>query len=199
MPVLGGSVMMPGARERIDPWALSFRRLRTSDLALMHRWLNAAHVIRWWYGEGTSYREIEEKYLPRIEGREAVRPYAILIRGTPIGYIQGYPISDEDDEEYARLVDVEASAGIDLFIGEEGYLHKGLGRHILERFLTEDIFSDPEVEVCVIGPEPNNTSAIRAYEKAGFRYFKTIQVPGEPEPEYLMRLTRREFEGGGLG
>jgi hypothetical protein len=38
-----------------------------------------------------------------------------------------------------------------------------------------------------------------AYEKAGFRFFKTIQVPGEPEPEYLMRLTRGEFEGGGLG
>ena len=49
----------------------------------------------------------------------------------------------------------------------------------------------------MIAPEPKNVAATRAYEKAGFRFFKTIQVPIEPEPEYLMKLTREEFETGG--
>jgi RimJ/RimL family protein N-acetyltransferase len=183
----------------MDPRGISFRRLRASDLDLMHRWLNAPHVRRWWYAEGSSYAEIEEHYLPAIEGREATKPFVILHRGEPIGYVQSYLISAEDDETYSSLVDVEDSAGVDLFIGEAEYLYRGLGQHVIRRFLSEHVLSEPGIAVCVIGPEPKNIAAIRAYEKAGFRFFKTIQVPGEPEPEYLMKLTRREFEGDGLG
>ena len=184
---------------RADPTGLSFRELRLSDLHLMHRWLNATHVRRWWYDEGTSREEIEEAYLPLIEGKDAVKPFVILHENRPIGYVQCYRISAEDDEAYASLVDVEDSAGVDLFIGEAGYLHRGLGPHVVRRLLAEHVFSDPEIRACVIGPEPKNTAAIRAYEKAGFRFFKTIRVPGDPEPEYLMQLTREDFEGDRLG
>ena len=191
---------MPEKSGEMDPRGISFRQLRASDLRLMHRWLNTAHVRRWWYAEGSSYAEIEEHYLPAIEGREATKLFLILYEGEPpIGFIQSYRISAKDDETYAGLVDVEDSAGLDLFIGDPEYLHRGLGRHVIRRFLSEHVFIDPGVEVCVIGPEPKNVAAIRAYEKAGFRFCKTIQVLGEPEPEYLMRLSRREFEGDGLG
>jgi aminoglycoside 6'-N-acetyltransferase len=44
----------------------------------------------------------------------------------------------------------------------------------------------------VIGPSVKNTSAIRAYEKAGFRFFRDAQVPDEPDPEHLMRIRRDE-------
>lgn len=198
MPILAEKDEMTDAG-RMDPTGISFRELRSSDLDLMHRWLSAPHVRRWWYDEGTSRPEIEEAYLPLIEGRDAAKPFVILHEDKPIGYIQYYPISAENDEAYASLVDVKNSAGVDLFIGEAEYLHRDLGRHIIQNFLSEHIFSDPEIEVCIIGPEPKNAAAIRAYEKAGFRFFKTIQVPVEPEPEYLMKLTREEFEGGGLG
>ncbi len=197
MPVLAGTDRIMGEPGRMDPRGISFRGLRASDLDLMHRWLNAPHVRRWWYAEGTSHAEIEDQYLPAIEGREATRPFVILHENKPIGYIQSYLTSD--DAEYASLVDVENSAGVDLFIGEAEYLHRGLGRHVIRNFLSEHVFSDPETEVCVIGPEPKNTAAIRAYEKAGFHYFKTIQVLSEPEPEYLMKLARAEFEEEGLG
>ena len=190
---------MPGKSGEMDPRGISFRRLRASDLRLMRRWLNTAHVRRWWYAEGTSNTEIEEHYLPAIEGREATKLFLILYESEPIGFIQSYRISAEDDKTYAGLVDVEGSAGVDLFIGEAEYLYRGLGRHVTRRFLSEHVFIDPDVEVCVIGPEPKNIAAIGAYEKAGFRFFKTIQVPGEPEPEYLMRLSRGLFEGDGLG
>jgi aminoglycoside 6'-N-acetyltransferase len=180
------------------PREISFRRLRASDLELMHRWLNAPHVRRWWYAEGNSYAEIEKHYLPAIEGREATKPFLILHRDEPIGYVQSYWISAEDDEAYASLVDVENSAGVDLFIGEPQYLHQGLGRRVIRRFLSEHVFSEPGIAVCVIGPEPKNIAAIRAYEQAGLRFFKPIQVPGESEPEYLMRLSRGEFEEAGL-
>ena len=199
MPVLAGNDEVSGAAGGMDPTGISFRALRSDDLDLMHRWLNAPHVKRWWYDEGTSRPEIREKYLPLIEGRDSAKPFVILYEDRPIGYIQYYPISAEDDETYASLVDVQNSAGVDLFIGEAGYLYRGLGRPVLRRFLSERVFSHPEIEACVIGPEPKNVAAIRAYEKAGFRFFKTIRVPTEPEPEHLMKLTRGEFEGESVG
>lgn len=197
MPVLAGTDEMMGKPGRVDPRGISFRGLRASDLDLMHRWLNAPHVRRWWYAEGTSHAEIEDQYLPLIEGREAVKPFVILHENRPIGYVQSYEISH--DEEYAGLVGVEDSAGLDMFIGEAEYLYRDLGQHILRLFLLEHVFSEPDVQVCVIGPEPRNDAARRAYEKAGFHYFKTIQVPEEPEPEYLMKLIREEFEGDDIG
>jgi aminoglycoside 6'-N-acetyltransferase len=49
---------------------------------------------------------------------------------------------------------------------------------------------------CIIDPEPANRIAIRAYEKAGFRYVKTVKVPAEPQPAYLMRISRGDFFDG---
>ena len=85
----------------------------------------------------------------------------------------------------------EKTAGIDLFIGEEGYIHKGFGTAILTKLLAEIIFSDDGIMSSVIGPEPKNTTAIRCYEKVGFRYFKAIHIPGELE--YLMRINKEDF------
>ena len=49
-----------------------------------------------------------------------------------------------------------------------------------------------QVDSCIIGPAQNNHAAIRAYEKAGFKYLKTVSIPGELEPEYLMRIGRED-------
>ena len=40
-----------------------------------------------------------------------------------------------------------------------------------------------------------NRAAIRAYEKAGFTYLKTVEIPDEDDPEYLMRLARADLAG----
>ena len=108
----------------MNPNKICFERLKTSDLPLMHRWLNAPHVARW-CAEGSTYPEVEETYVPCIEGRDPTEPYLIVYDGLPIGYIQTYRISDDPD--YARLVQVENSAGVDMFVGEEGFLHGGSG------------------------------------------------------------------------
>ena len=47
--------------------------------------------------------------------------------------------------------------------------------------------------VCVIGPSVKNAAAIRAYEKVGFRALKQVRVPGETDPEFLMRITAAEL------
>jgi RimJ/RimL family protein N-acetyltransferase len=168
---------------------ISFRPLAEADFALLHRWLNTPHVLEWWDKPGPSLEQVEEKYRPRVEGREGTDCYLVLHRGSPIGMIQTYLI--DDHPEYAAQVQVgSGAAGIDLFIGEPASVHRGLGAGVLRAFLRDIVFSRPEVTNCVIGPAVSNRAAIRAYEKAGFIYLKTVQVVGEEEPEYLMRIRR---------
>lgn len=170
---------------------IRFDRLRTSDLPLIHRWLHTPHVARWWYEDVGTYEEVSDRYSAYIEGKEPVEPYLIVYGDRPIGYVQSYRVSD--DEEYARLVDIENSAGIDLFIGEENLLYKGLGPRLIRRFLEEVVFADGSIMVCVIDPEPENKAAIKAYQKAGFRHFKAVDT--SEGPAYLMKLARAEFFG----
>ncbi len=173
-----------------DPALIGFRRMVPDDLPLMHRWLQMPHVLAWWWGGvAPSYAAVTEKYGPRIWGEEPTDPYVILYGDQLIGYIQTYMIRDYP--AYAALVDTDdGAAGIDLFIGEAEYLHKGLGRHILRAFLRVIVFGVADATSCIIGPSAANRIAIRAYEKAGFRFFKTIPSPNEPTPEYLMRIVR---------
>jgi RimJ/RimL family protein N-acetyltransferase len=175
-----------------DSNAIHFRRLREPDLPLMHEWLNTDLVNRWYGKKPCSYAEVRDKYLPRINGQAPTRSFLILYGDTPIGYIQTYRLADYPD--YSRHLQVdENAAGVDLFIGEREYIHRGLGSVILGAFLLEIVFASEEIGCCIVGPEPQNTAAIRCYERAGFEYLKTVRVPNEPEPEYLMRIDRERL------
>jgi RimJ/RimL family protein N-acetyltransferase len=64
---------------------------------------------------------------------------------------------------------------------------------MLRRFLAERVFRDPRHELCIIDPETDNKSAIRAYEKAGFRPLHVVPDDGEGRPVHLMQLARSEL------
>lgn len=179
-----------------DPARIGFRRMAMGDLPLMHRWLQEPHVLEWWWGGiAPSYEAVAEKYGPRIRGEEPTDPYILLSTDRPIGYIQTYMIRDYP--EYAAVVGADdGAAGVDLFIGETDYLHKGFGCHSLRAFLRDIVFGAGDATSCIIGPSEANRIAIRAYEKAGFRYVKTIPSPNEPTPEYLMHIPRADVLGG---
>lgn len=179
----------PESRPSEESRKIGFRGLDPADIPLVHRWLHTPHVFRWWYEDAGTFEEVSEQYSAYIEGREPVEPYLILHENVPIGYVQSYRVSD--DEEYERLVGIEGSVGLDVFIGEEEFLYRGLGPKILRLFMEREVFPDGSVNACVIDPEPTNEAAIRAYEKAGFRHFKTAET--SEGPAYFMKLTREEF------
>lgn len=64
---------------------------------------------------------------------------------------------------------------------------------MLRAFVDEVVFAREGVAACTVDPSPRNMSAIRAYEKAGFAHLKTVQLPGEAEPSYVM-IKRRSPE-----
>ncbi|HEY3316401.1 MAG TPA: GNAT family N-acetyltransferase [Bacillota bacterium] len=167
------------------------------DLPLLHGWINSDGIRQIWnQGAARSLDEITAKYGPRISGQVPTDPYLILLNGTPIGYIQTYLWRDHPS--YAvHLKLTEEAASLDLFIGEERWRGRGLGPVVLNRFLKEGVFARPGVVSCVITPEEGNTAAIRAYEKAGFRHLRTVDIPGEPGPVHLMRIGREGVQAEG--
>jgi RimJ/RimL family protein N-acetyltransferase len=153
-------------------------------------WLNDPDVAAW-YGEGDpTLEQLTTKYAPRIEGTDPTSGFIIGIDGRDAGYIQCYRIDDHPD--YARQIDLEPGAvGIDLFIGEAAYRNRGYGSAVLRAFLDEIVFGTMAAQTAIIAPEPGNTRAIRSYEKAGFRWIKTVYIhdPDEPDNtgnEYVM-------------
>jgi RimJ/RimL family protein N-acetyltransferase len=142
-----------------------------------------------WYGKRVqTLQDLRQEYGPLLEGREPTYAFIILLAGRPIGYIQTYRWRDYP--EYFKHLGVdEDAAGVDLFIGEADCIHRGLGPSILRRFLREVVFGSMDVVSCIIDPEEANSSAIRAYEKAGFLYLKSVEIPGEGL-NHLMRVHR---------
>jgi aminoglycoside 6'-N-acetyltransferase len=180
--------------ETWDPAAIGFRRLREEDVALLHEWLQTPHVRRWWQPESEwSEQDLMAKYLPMIAGNSPTAPYVISYEGVPIGYIQTYRAAAYP--EWAAIVAPdEEAAGVDLFIGEANYVRRGLGVHVLRRFLRDVVFVAPEIVSCVLDAESTNTIAIRAYEKVGFRQLKTEQFPDQEVPSLILRIAREDLD-----
>jgi RimJ/RimL family protein N-acetyltransferase len=175
---------------------IAFRPLTQEDLAAIHRWLNNPEVARW-YGidpgnkKYPSYGEVVADYEDKLGLDAGTHAFIMQVDGRDAGYIQCYRIGEYP--EYAAAIGMDADAwAIDLFIGEDDVRGRGLGPALLTRFLAEHVFSRPGVAICLICPDPENTRAVRAYEKAGFRHVKTVWVEEENEHESVMRIDRRQ-------
>jgi aminoglycoside 6'-N-acetyltransferase len=173
-----------------DEPTITFRPLALTDMNAMSRWLGDPDVARWYTEDGTDVGYLTNHYRDSIEGREATRGFIMQVGGEEIGYIQAVPIDGYPD--YARQLQLEpGTVGIDLFIGEQAWRGRGIGTRVLATFTQEIVFGQMRAPVAVIGPSPDNARAIRSYEKAGFRWIKTVPVVDKERPyengdEYLM-------------
>jgi RimJ/RimL family protein N-acetyltransferase len=170
-----------------------FSPLAENDLELLCQWLNRPHVMRWWGDAPKTLQDIRDKYLPRISGDVPSRSF-ICHEDGPVGYIQTYWLVDFPDYAEKLGDGVEANiASLDIFISEEENLHRGLGQRIMRDFLREIVFTEMGAEACTVGPSIENKPSIRAYEKAGFTHWKTVDFSAG-EREYVMMITRDQFE-----
>ena len=148
---------------------------------------------RWWSDE-LAETDYPERTLARwrraIRGEVPTRRYLIKLDGRPIGQIQSYLVQDYPDYE-AEVGELgERALSIDLFIGEPELIGKGHGPALIRAFLRSEM---PRygVDLCVIGPATANHSAVRAYQKAGFRFMRTYREDDTRYPDHTLLALRR--------
>ncbi len=173
---------------------LTFRPITRADIPLLHRWRNLPHVSQWWHPSNPSYADAQAEYTAYMRPNYGVAAYIMQINGVDVGFIQLWHVRDFPD--YKPFVPLTGDiAGVDVFIGEVSYLHKGWGPRLMHRFFCDYVFKDPAVSACIIDPLPENTAAIRAYAKSGFRHERTFTYQGRGV--YLMRLRRDQVDCAG--
>jgi aminoglycoside 6'-N-acetyltransferase len=144
-----------------------FRPLTPADLPLVGRWLAVPHVAEWWPDIDRQLADIrgllDEADIDRFLVYASERPIAYLqCYDVPVG---GHPFLDHP----------AGSRGIDQFIGEPDMVGRGHGSAFIHSFV-DDIFAAGVPRV-MTDPDPANTRAIRAYEKAGFNADRLVDTP----------------------
>jgi len=169
--------------------AFRFPPLTRADLAQMHRWLVAPHVAAWW-GAPPSLADVEKEYGEYVDAVEPIHAHLVVCDGIAIGHAQWMQYADY--AWYARVLGIEdlRAANCDVFIGEVDWIHRGVGSAMVARYVEDVVFADARVSRCYIDPDARNAIAIRAYEKAGFRFVRDVADDGEGNSVRLMEKER---------
>jgi len=161
--------------------ALQFRQLTLEDLPLLHRWLNAGPVLRWYAKRPLTQQEVNDKYAPRASGNSPVKVHLAFVDAKPSGMFQFYPLTAFP--EYAAALGARPGWYVtDFFLGEAEARGRGLASELLLAFETLVRQAAPDYTALVAGPHPANKASIRTLRRAGYAFKREVEVaPGEFE------------------
>ena len=147
-----------------------FRLMTPGDLPLIKRWLALPHVRQWW-------GDPEEQYaLVRGDLDEpAMDQHIVSTAGNSFAYLQCYDLTAWTSGFGPQP---EGTRGIDLFIGEPDMIERGHGQAFIRAFV--DARLQQGAPRIVTDPDPANSRAVRAYEKAGFEKDRMVDTPDGP-------------------
>ena len=177
---------------------ITFKKLQLNDLKLLHKWLNSPHVHEFYdKDKNNTLEDVEKRYAPKIKGEKPTNCYFAIYEGKAVGYIQKYFVNDWPELGNFLNYD-ETVVSVDLFIGDHEFMGKGFGSFMLVEFIKQVVFVDEKVTLCMIGPEPSNKRAIRAYQKVGFKHVQTLRICDETEETYVMELKRERLHANNI-
>ena len=157
-----------------SPGRFSLRRLNPDrDLDLVHSWMNDSEVARFWRMAWP--RTGIASYLHRQDSSLRSTSYLGLLEGVPMSYWELYRADlDPLARHYAAR---EHDIGMHLLLGPAEYRGKGLAAGLLRSVSTWQLNRDPRVTQVVAEPDVENTLSIWAFEHAGFRRAKDLDLP----------------------
>ena len=149
------------------PSKLRLRRATPEDRFLIRRWLAEPEVQAWWGNAASA-----EAGITLAMDSATALPRIIDCDGRPIGYAHAVEIG-----LWAEAKPQELPAGawdIDLFIASAADRGKGLA-HTALALLTDEVFATTLAVACSAVVSIRNEAAVRAYERAGFRWLRVWQ------------------------
>lgn len=169
---------------------MKFFRLNEKYKDVVLQWFSKDHVKAFYCGEGlqNTLNNIE-LYIQGINnnGRYSFDHWVALMNGEPFGFLMTSLVEgpyDTGDPYNKWFSDDGATYTLDLLIGPEKYLGKGLASDMIRQFIV-DRFSD--AAYFLIDPAMNNPKAIHLYEKAGFKKVDEFVPSYDPILHIMMR------------
>lgn len=161
-----------------------------ADYRQITAWYQAPSVAAYFKPPIRTVEEAITKYRPRILGQSPIVPLFILAGGTPVGYIQYYPICPAD-RQGLFAAHFSNPYGIDLFIGQENMQNRGVGREIV-RSMAAYLWESRQADVVVLDPITKNERAVHCYLRAGAVKAGLFKETGEPEQTILHILPPKD-------
>lgn len=152
--------------------ALTVRHLQPQDAPYLVKWLNDPTILEWYEGRDNpqSLDMIQNTFFQK--NGDPVQACIVEYEGQAVGYIQFYPLEDEERDVYGYPAD-EIVYGTDQFIGEPAYWNRGVGTELVTA-MTGYLIRERGASKVVMDPQARNERAIRCYEKCGFRKVKLM-------------------------
>jgi aminoglycoside 6'-N-acetyltransferase len=152
----------------VVPRHYQFRPMQAADLPLVRNWLAAPHVSYWWGDAAEQFALVSEDL-----NEPAMHQFIVAKDDRPFGYLQCYDPDAWPENGFGAYP--PGTRGIDQFIGEADMIGCGHGSLFIRAFVDNSLANGtPRV---LTDPDPSNTRAIRAYEKAGFRKTGLVETP----------------------
>lgn len=156
----------------------TFKTLSQEHFQILFDWQRLPHVQQWW-GEPQSWEAFCVRHQNMISD-PLVFPHIVFLDEKPIGYINYWWVAE--DEDFKPLYPAN-TVGTDQFIGVPELIGKGLGSEFV-RIFTDQLLNRPDIALVITDPDVDNHSAIRCYEKVGFRKSRRL-VTSEGEVQLL--------------
>ncbi|MGX9686336.1 GNAT family N-acetyltransferase [Deinococcus wulumuqiensis] len=153
----------------------AFLPLAAEYLTLLHRWLQQPHVREFWDDGDRTLEQVRAHY---FAPERDVLAFIFMLDGQPAGYVQAYPVTTEGDYTGWRSETGE-TWGIDLFIGEEKWLGRGVAVFVIRAVLAHLQGLRPALRRVLIDPEERNTRARHVYARAGFTELGRVELDGK--------------------
>jgi aminoglycoside 6'-N-acetyltransferase len=148
----------------------AFCPMTPGDLPLIRRWLALPHVREWWGDPDEQYRLVSGDL-----DEPAMDQHIVSIVGTRFAYLQCYDLTAWNSGFGTHP---QGTRGIDLFIGEPDMIERGHGSAFIRRFVDDRLQQGaPRI---VTDPDPANSRAVRAYQKAGFEKDRMVDTSDGP-------------------
>jgi aminoglycoside 6'-N-acetyltransferase len=147
--------------------AYAFRPMSADDLPTIKRWLETPHVREWWHDPAEQFDLVSGDL-----SHPDMAQFIVAVDGQEFAYLQCYNLRAWNcgfgPQPYG-------TRGLDQFIGEAGMVAHGHGSAFVRAF-ADRLLANGTPRV-VTDPDPVNTRAIQAYERAGFRRDRLVDTP----------------------
>lgn len=154
----------------------SLRRVDADrDLAVVHSWMNDPEVARFWR-MAWPLEQIAD-YLHGQDRNAHSTAYLGELDGVPMSYWELYRA---DLDPLARHYSArDHDAGLHLLLGPADCRGRGLAVDLLRAVSSWQLDADLHAARVVAEPDVQNTRAIRAFERAGFRRTVDLELPNK--------------------